>query len=104
MIRNGCNFPVFIAGQVNICFMPEWDSMGDAMWTPPRPLVYELIESSDIKAAYEEKVGHSIGSGQIYYTLKRHGWRKIKPRRRHPKKASAKVIEASKKLTFESEK
>lgn len=64
----------------------------------------QVVEVSDIKAAYEEKVGHSIGGGQIYRVLKRHGWRKIKPRSRHPKKASDEVIEASKKLTLESEK
>jgi len=48
----------------------------------------QIVEVSDIEAAYQKKVGHSIGSGQIYYVLKRHGWRKIKPRSRHPKKAS----------------
>ena len=62
----------------------------------------QIVEVSDIKAVYEEKVGHSISSGQIYYVLKRHGWRKIKPRSRHPKKASPEVIETSKKLTLES--
>ena len=62
----------------------------------------QIVEVSDIKAVYEEKVGHSISSGQIYYVLKRHGWRKIKPRSRHPKKATPEVIETSKKLTLES--
>ena len=62
----------------------------------------QVVEVSDIKAAYQEKVGHTIGTGQIYYVLKRHNWRKIKPRSRHPKKASPEVIEASKKLTLES--
>ena len=42
--------------------------------------------------------GHSIGSGQIYRVLQRHGWRKVMPRSKHPKKASEEVIEASKKL------
>jgi len=59
----------------------------------------QVVEVSDIKAAYEEKVGHKIGSSQIYYVLKRHKWRKIKPRSRHPKKASPEVIAATKKLT-----
>lgn len=63
-----------------------------------------VVEVSDIKAAYEKKVGHTIGGGQIYRVLKRHGWRKIKPRSRHPKKASDEAIEASKKLTHESKK
>lgn len=62
----------------------------------------QIVEVSDIKAAYQEKVGHPIPSGQIYYVLKRHNWRKIKPRSRHPKKADPEVIETSKKLTLES--
>ena len=62
----------------------------------------QIIEISDIETAYQNKVGHKIGNGQIYRVLKRHNWRKIKPRSRHPKKASAEAIEASKKLTLES--
>lgn len=61
----------------------------------------QLVEVSTIKAAYEAKVGHTIGSGQIYCVLHRHGWRKIMPRSRHPKKASDEAIKASKKLTPE---
>lgn len=64
----------------------------------------QVVEVSAIKAAYESKVGHSIGSGQIYYVLHRHGWRKVMPRSKHPKKASDEAIEASKKLTLEFEK
>jgi transposase len=63
----------------------------------------QLVEISVIKAAYEEKVGHAIGSAQIYRVLHRHGWRKVMPRSRHPKKADAEAIEASKKLTRLSE-
>jgi transposase len=59
----------------------------------------QIIETSAIKAAYEEKVGHRIGASQIYYVLRRHGWRKIMPRSKHPNKASDEAIEASKKLT-----
>jgi len=62
----------------------------------------QIVEVSDIKAAYQERVGHTISSGQIYYVLKRHDWRKVKLRSRHPKKASPEVIEASKKLKLES--
>lgn len=57
-----------------------------------------IVEITEIKAAYVEKVGHSIGNGQIYYVLKRHGWRKVMPRSQHPQKASDEAIEASKKL------
>ncbi len=62
----------------------------------------QIIEVREIKAAYEAKVGHSIGGTQIYYVLRRHGWRKVMPRSKHPNKASEEVIEASKKLTPKS--
>ena len=58
-----------------------------------------MIEVSRIKAAYVERVGHSIGNGQIYYVLKRQGWRKVMPRSQHPNKASEEAIDASKKLS-----
>ena len=60
-----------------------------------------IVSVQDMARAYEEKVGHSISSGQIYRVLKRHKWRKVMPRSRHPKKASEEVIETSKKLTHE---
>ena len=59
----------------------------------------EMIEVSEIKNAYCERVGHSIGGQQIYLVLRRHGWRKVMPRSQHPNKASDEAIEASKKLT-----
>ena len=48
----------------------------------------QIVEVSAIERAYAEKVGHSIGSGQIYRVLARHGWRKVMPRSKHPKQAS----------------
>jgi len=63
-----------------------------------------IITVSDIKTAYNEKCGHESGSGTIYRILKRHEWRKVMPRSQHPKKASDEAIDASKKLTLESEK
>ena len=63
----------------------------------------QIVSVSEIKAVYQEAVGHTIGSAQIYRVLHRHGWRKIMPRSRHPKKASEEVIETSKKLTTVSE-
>jgi hypothetical protein len=64
----------------------------------------QIVEVGDILRAYEEKLGRSFEKdhGRIYRVLKRHSWRKIKPRSRHPKKATPEVIEASKKLTLES--
>ena len=63
----------------------------------------QIIEVGTIKAAYEKKVGHSIGGSQIYYVLRRQGWRKVMPRSKHPDKANDEVIEASKKLTWQYE-
>ena len=63
----------------------------------------EIVEVSAIKAAYEEKVGHTIGGSQIYRVLHRNNWRKVMPRSKHPKKAGDEAIEASKKLKTESE-
>ncbi len=60
----------------------------------------QIVDVGEIKKAYIEKVGHSIGTSQIYCVLKRHGWRKVMPRSKHPKKASKEAIEASKKLTL----
>ena len=63
----------------------------------------QIVEISTIKAAYEEKIGRELNSnGHIYLILERHGWRKVMPRSKHPKRASDEVIEASKKLTLES--
>ena len=64
----------------------------------------QIIEVSEIKRAYEAAVGRSFerSNSQIYCVLARHGWRKVMPRSRHPKKASDEVIETSKKLTLES--
>ena len=57
----------------------------------------QIVDLNELKAAYIEKVGHSIGGSQIYRMLERHGWRKVMPRSKHPQKASDEAIEASKK-------
>ena len=62
----------------------------------------QMVEVSEIEAAYRDAVGHSIGTSQIYYVLHRHEWRKVMPRSQHPKKASDEVVETSKKLTIKS--
>ena len=58
----------------------------------------EMVDIKEIAAAYQKAVPHKVSNTQIYYVLHRHGWRKIMPRSRHPKKASEEAIEASKKL------
>ena len=59
----------------------------------------ELVEVSEIAQAYQAAVDHPVSNGQIYFVLHRHGWRKVMPRSKHPRKASDEEIAASKKLT-----
>ncbi len=65
----------------------------------------QVVEVSAIKSAYETRIGRSLEKdhGQIYRVLKRHGWRKVMPRSKHPKKATKEAIDASKKLKLPSE-
>ena len=62
----------------------------------------QMVEVKEIAKAYQKAVDHPVGKGQIYCVLHRHGWRKIMPRSKHPKKASEEDIESSKKLTLRS--
>ena len=62
----------------------------------------QITDVKAIKAAYEEKVGHETGHGQIYFLLHRHGWTKKLPRSKHPKSANPEAVEASKKFKLES--
>jgi transposase len=56
----------------------------------------ECIAAKAIYLAYEEKVGHSVHETTMYRLLRRHGWRKVQPRPRHPK-ADLQAQEAFKK-------
>ena len=47
----------------------------------------EIVSVAEIAQAYQTAVGHAIAPTQIYAVLKRHGWRKVMPRSRHPRKA-----------------
>ena len=62
----------------------------------------QIITPVEIKKRYDEILGRETKPTFIYSVLKRHGWRKVMPRSKHPKKASEEVIEASKKLTLGS--
>ena len=62
----------------------------------------ELVEISEIAKAYQSAVDHPVSRGQIYFVLHRHGWRKVMPRSKHPRKASEEEIAASKKLKPQS--
>ena len=44
-----------------------------------------VVKVAEIQAAYEARVGKQVPNSTIYRLLKRHGWRKVTPRPRHPK-------------------
>ena len=58
----------------------------------------QILETSEIKTAYEKQIGRKVDPKQIYNVLHRHNWRKVMPRSKHPKKADEETIEVSKKL------
>lgn len=49
-----------------------------------------LLEVRAVKEAYEARVGRRVPKSTVYRMLKRHGWRKVAPRPRHPKSDPAK--------------
>src|SRR5260370_5344402 len=46
----------------------------------------ELLNIHDLKAAYEQAIGHETSNSTVYNLLARHGWRKLMPRPFHPKR------------------
>jgi transposase len=44
-----------------------------------------VLKVAEIQTAYEAQVGRAVPNSTIYRMLKRHGWRKVAPRPRHPK-------------------
>jgi transposase len=54
----------------------------------------DIAPCAEIQQAYERSVGHVVDESMIYRLLKRHGWRKIVPRSKYPKKASKEAREA----------
>ncbi|EHI73884.1 transposase [Streptococcus criceti] len=61
-----------------------------------RALKGEHVTVQSLFEAYQAEVGKSTTREGFYALLKRHGWRKVTPRPKHPKKADAKTIYASK--------
>jgi transposase len=44
-----------------------------------------ILVVNEVRTALEERLGHKVAETTVYRMLERHGWRKIVPRRRHPK-------------------
>lgn len=45
----------------------------------------EIVTASQIQPEYEKAVGHSVDPSTVHRLMKRHKWRKVMPRPRHPK-------------------
>jgi len=58
-----------------------------------------IITVENILRKFEEVTGETSSTSTIYDLLKRHGWRKVKPRPRHPGCATEEEMTSSKKLT-----
>ena len=61
-----------------------------------------IITVKDLWLDFQEEFNVSMARSSFYQLLQRHDWRKIIPRKSHPKKADDATIEASKKLTQNS--
>src|SRR5438045_3792998 len=67
----------------------------------------ELVTAREIKREYEKVVRHKVAETTIYRILKKHKWRKVMPRSRHPKANTQKQKELKEnfqKLIQEQEK
>ncbi len=58
----------------------------------------QLVTVTPILKKYEESTGKKSNTTSIYRLLKRHGWRKLQPQRKHPKAADAEEQKRQKKL------
>jgi transposase len=61
----------------------------------------EMLNIHDLKAAYEQAIGHQTSNSTIYNLLARHGWRKLMPRPFHPQRDLA-AQNAFKKTAFQT--
>jgi len=44
-----------------------------------------MLVANEIHAALEKRLGHKVHKTTVYRLLRRHGWRKVAPRSKHPK-------------------
>jgi len=48
-----------------------------------------MLVVNEIKAALEAQLGHTVHQTTVYRLLRRHGWRKVVPRPKHPQEKRA---------------
>ena len=59
----------------------------------------QAVTVKEIREELDRELGRESEVSYVYNVLKRHGWRKVMPRSRHPKAADTEAVEASKKLS-----
>ena len=59
----------------------------------------KILTVAEINQAFEERLGRKLPHNYVYRVLRRHGWRKVMPRSRHPKAADQEEQSASKNKT-----
>ena len=57
-----------------------------------------LLTVATVREKLNERLGREASSMHVYRVMKRHGWRKVMPRPKHPKAASQEEQDSSKKL------
>ena len=57
----------------------------------------EMLEVAAIQTEYERRLGRQVSKSVVYAMLARQNWRKVMPRSKHPRQASAEAVEAYKK-------
>ena len=57
-----------------------------------------ILTAAEVQEKLEERLGRESGHNYAYRVMKRHGWRKVMPRSRHPKAATKEEQDSSKKL------
>lgn len=76
---------------------PQWGGRRRQNMTPDEEKIFlapffeqakagGILVATPIKAAYERAIGRSVPHSTVYRLLARHGWRKIAPGKRHPKR------------------
>ncbi len=60
----------------------------------------QMLTAATVQKKLEERLGRPVDHNYAYRVMKRHGWRKVMPRSKHPKAASKEEQDSSKKLTL----
>ncbi len=57
----------------------------------------QMLTAAKVREKLEKRLGRVVDHSYTYRVMKRHGWRKVMPRTKHPKAASKEEQDSSKK-------